>query len=121
MHWKMGAVVALAITISRVDWGVLEGVRTMRRQKRMKATGKSKTLNSKHLRRGKSQGFPVGHAVDLGVIRDGKLSTDPVDLRAVANSMLEAARRLNIKVKSGGVSWDWDWYHFELADPKDYL
>lgn len=47
--------------IKYVDFTVLEGARTMQRQKELKDTGKSKTMNSKHL----IQGDGYAHAVDI--------------------------------------------------------
>lgn len=62
VHPKLVAVVNLAITISPVDFAVLEGLRTIERQKSLVAAGASKTMRSRHL---------TGHAVDLGAIVDG--------------------------------------------------
>ena len=47
--------------IKYLDFSVLEGVRTSERQKVLYTTGKSQTLNSKHLRQ--SDGY--SHAVDV--------------------------------------------------------
>lgn len=49
-------IVKIAITITRVDFAVIEGVRTIARQKELVASGASQTMNSKHI---------TGHAVDL--------------------------------------------------------
>lgn len=45
-----------ALEISEVDFGITEGVRSRYRQKQLVATGKSQTMNSRHL---------TGHAVDV--------------------------------------------------------
>ncbi len=42
-------IVKRAIEISEVDFGVYEGVRTLERQKKLVASGASKTLNSMHI------------------------------------------------------------------------
>lgn len=47
--------------IKHVDFMVIEGVRTMQRQKELVDTGRSTTMNSKHL----IQGDGYGHAVDV--------------------------------------------------------
>ena len=47
--------------IKHVDFTVLEGLRSKERQEELVATGKSKTMNSKHLKQ--SDGY--GHAVDI--------------------------------------------------------
>ena len=49
-------VVNLALTFSEYDFVVIEGVRSLARQKELMKEGKSKTLNSRHL---------TGHAVDI--------------------------------------------------------
>ena len=49
-------VVKYAIGVTKVDFGVIEGVRTLEKQKELVAAGASKTMNSKHLK---------GLAVDL--------------------------------------------------------
>ncbi|MFW5399422.1 M15 family peptidase, partial [Yersinia sp. 1252 StPb PI] len=49
-------VVRRALELSTVDFGVIEGVRTVERQKELVATGKSQTMNSRHI---------SGNAVDL--------------------------------------------------------
>ena len=64
---RLVGVVAYAITISEVDFTVLEGLRTAERQRELVAAGKSQTMNSRHL---------VGEAVDLGAWVDGTVSWD---------------------------------------------
>jgi uncharacterized protein YcbK (DUF882 family) len=49
-------VIRRALEITPVDFIVIEGLRTQARQKEMVATGKSQTMNSRHL---------TGHAVDI--------------------------------------------------------
>ena len=47
----------MAITLSSIDFGVLQGMRTLSQQKELVASGASQTLKSKHLE---------AKAVDLG-------------------------------------------------------
>ena len=49
-------VVNFAIQVTRIDFGVTEGLRTVDRQRELVASGASQTMNSKHIK---------GHAVDL--------------------------------------------------------
>lgn len=49
-------VIRRALEITPVDFIVIEGLRTQERQKELVATGKSQTMNSRHL---------TGHAVDI--------------------------------------------------------
>ena len=49
LHKDLVAVVERAIEITEVDFTVLEGMRTLTRQKELVAKGASTTLNSRHL------------------------------------------------------------------------
>lgn len=49
-------VVKFAITVTRIDFGVTEGLRTVQRQRELVAAGASQTMNSKHI---------TGNAVDV--------------------------------------------------------
>ena len=57
VHPDLVRVVTRAIEITDVDFTVLEGVRSLSRQRQLVAQGASKTMRSRHL---------TGHAVDLG-------------------------------------------------------
>ena len=56
VHEDIVAVVELAISKSEYDFTILEGLRSVERQKELVDTGKSTTMNSRHLN---------GHAVDI--------------------------------------------------------
>jgi peptidoglycan LD-endopeptidase CwlK len=58
-------VVTRAIEISTVDFGVTEGLRTTETQRKYVETGKSQTMESKHL---------TGDAVDLVAYINGQVS-----------------------------------------------
>ncbi|WP_050875035.1 M15 family metallopeptidase, partial [Yersinia frederiksenii] len=53
-------VVRRALEISAVDFSVIEGLRTIERQKELVATGKSQTMNSRHISGNAVDLFPVG-------------------------------------------------------------
>lgn len=109
---ELQAVVMKAFETVPFDVTVLEGVRTVERQKELVAKGASKTMNSKHI---------TGDAVDLAPY--------PIDwndksrFNELARHMLNAASELGIKIRWGG-DWnmDGDWKdesfydgpHFEL-------
>lgn len=105
VHPDLVSVVERAIKLTEQDFMVIEGLRTVERQKKLLAEGKSKTMNSRHL---------TGHAVDL--------CPYPVDwndhskFKAIADAMKEAAEELNVPIEWGG-DWKggWDKPHFQLT------
>ena len=60
---RMVSVVKMAITLSKVDFGVVQGLRTLDMQKELVAKGASQTMKSKHL---------DGLAVDLMAYVSGR-------------------------------------------------
>ena len=106
VHNDLVKVVKRAIAISEVDFTVLEGLRTLDRQKTLVANGASTTLNSRHL---------TGHAVDLGAWVDGEVSWHWPHYHKIADAMKQAAEELDVKIEWGG---DWkkfpDGPHFQL-------
>lgn len=105
VHPRLVDVVKLAITISAVDFAVLEGVRTVERQKELLSAGASLTMRSRHL---------TGHAVDLGAIVGGQVRWDWPLYDKIAAAVKEAARQLGTPIEWGG---DWkmrDGPHFQL-------
>lgn len=109
VHPDLVAVVKRAIQITPIDFVVTEGLRTLERQRHLKAIGASKTLRSRHL---------TGHAVDVAAL-DGKTIRWDWPLYArIAGAMKRAARELGVPLTWGG---DWtsfkDGPHFEL--PRD--
>ncbi len=111
VHPDLVNVVNYAIEISTVDFTVLEGLRTIERQKAMFDAGSSQTMNSRHL---------DGHAVDLGAWVDGQVDWSWPLYSKIAAAMKTAAQELNIPIEWGG---DWktfkDGPHFQLPW-KDY-
>ena len=85
---------------------VTEGARTLERQQLLFKEGKSKTMNSRHLK---------GDAVDLAVTIDGTVSWDFEQYKELSKIILAAAKELNTPVVWGG-SWESfkDGPHFEL-------
>ena len=104
VHPDMVAVVKLAITITGVDFTVLEGIRNINRQRELYKAGKSTTMNSRHI---------TGHAVDLA---PWPISWEWEDFYPIAEAMKAAAEELEIDLVWGG---DWksfpDGPHFELS------
>ena len=113
VHDDLIRVLVLALQITDMDFGISEGRRTLARQKKLKAAGKSQILNSRHL---------TGHAVDIFAWHSetatefGKSSWTKHDLRKVWNAIQTAANLLKVEVKWGG-NWRkfMDAPHIELS------
>lgn len=103
VHSDLVKVVERAIEISEQDFSVIEGMRSIERQKQLLADGKSTTMNSRHL---------TGHAVDLAPY---PMSWDWKYFYPIADAMKQAAEELDVKIVWGG---DWksfpDGPHFQL-------
>ena len=103
VHPDLVAVVKRAIEITEQDFSVTEGIRHIERQRQLVATGKSTTLNSRHL---------TGHAVDLVPY---PVSWDWEHFYPIADAMKQAAEELDVDLEWGG---DWksfpDGPHFQL-------
>lgn len=108
VHPDLIAVVTKAISISTVDFTILEGLRSVSRQRELYKAGKSTTMNSRHI---------TGHAIDLA---PWPISWDWDEFYPIADAMKEAAEDLDISIDWGG---DWksfpDGPHFQLSR-KDY-
>lgn len=98
VHPDLQRVVERAISISESDFTVLEGLRTLERQKTLLAAGKSKTLHSRHI---------TGHAVDITPF---PISWDWKDYPPIEKAMKQAAKDLGIDLEWGG-----DWKSFPDA------
>lgn len=113
VHLDLVRVVERAIEISSHDFTVIEGVRTMERQRMLLAKGFTRTLRSRHL---------TGHAVDL-VPWAGELDWDDLlKFRQVGHAMRVAAFDLEIPLVWGartshGGHWRTlnDMPHFQLT------
>jgi len=88
-------VVKYAITITKVDFAVVEGLRTLERQKQLVARGASQTMNSKHLE---------GHAVDLMAFIDNRGSWELNLYDDIADAMKEGAIKVGVRMR-WGAAW----------------
>lgn len=109
VHPDLVAVVLRAAAIGSILFIVTEGRRTRARQEHLVATGKSRTMNSRHL---------TGHAVDLAVmLSDGTVSWEHAAYRFLAITVKAAARDLEIPLDWGGDCFGpsfFDGPHFQL-------
>ena len=106
LHPDLVKVVQRAIEISTVDFTVLEGLRSLERQKALVAAGASETMKSRHL---------DGHAVDLGAWVDDRLDWSWPLYSKIADAMKQAAKDVNVPIEWGG-NWTKfkDGPHFQL-------
>lgn len=110
VHPDLIRVVKTAIGRSSMDFTVLEGLRTQKRQAELFSAGASQTLNSRHL---------TGHAVDLAPFIDGTVRWDWPLYDRLGITLLGAASALNIPLEWGGHWRMRDGPHFQLPW-KDY-
>ena len=111
VHPSLVKVVEAALAKKEMDFIVTEGVRAVERQKMLYDSGKSKTMNSKHL----IQADGYSHACDLAVKVNGKVVWDWPSYRKLADLMKRTAKELNVNIECGA---DWktfpDGPHFQL-------
>ena len=91
---RLVSVVKRAIEITKQDFSVICGMRTIEEQKKLLAEGKTQTLNSNHLE---------GLAVDLAAYNGG-ISWKIEDYFAIYEAMREAAIELDVRIR-GGLYW----------------
>lgn len=106
VHPDLIIVLATAIQRTPIDFSVIEGLRTQKRQQELFDAGASRTLNSRHA---------TGHAVDLAPYVSGQVRWDwPLYLK-LAKVIKKAADDCHIPIEWGG---DWksfkDGPHFQL-------
>jgi peptidoglycan L-alanyl-D-glutamate endopeptidase CwlK len=95
-----------SIVNSPYDFIITCGLRTKEQQKVLVATGKSRTMKSKHL---------TGDAVDIAVLVNGEVTWDLKYYKEVATHVKKMAKTLGIRITWGG---DWSGFidgpHFQL-------
>ncbi|WLQ15633.1 M15 family metallopeptidase [Hahella aquimaris] len=106
LHPDLVKVIERAIQISPIDFTVLEGLRTIERQKELYKASKSKTMRSRHL---------TGHAVDLGVLINGAITWETRYYQILADAVKQAAEGLGIPIEWGGdFNGFFDGPHYQL-------
>jgi len=101
VHPDLIAVVKRAIEITEVDFGVTQGTRTLAQQEEYVRTGKSQTMNSKHLPQ--SDGY--SHAVDVVAYIGSDIGWELNLYDNIADAFAKAARELGVSVR-WGAAWN---------------
>ncbi len=84
-----------AIKLTKVDFGVTYGLRTIEEQERLVKEGRSQTMKSKHL---------TGNAVDLVAYFGSSISWELNVYDDICDAMAEAARNNYVAIK-WGAAW----------------
>lgn len=92
---ELKEIVSLAITYTKIDFGVIEGVRTVAQQKALVESGASQTMKSKHLE---------GRAVDLMAYVNGRGCWELNVYDDIADAMKRAAIEIDVAVR-WGAAW----------------
>ena len=99
---RMVRVVKTAITVSKIDFGVICGLRTVEEQRELVAKGASQTMKSKHI---------DGLAVDLMAYIGGRASWELNLYDDIADAFKEAS------IKEGvGIRWGASWHIPDLRE-----
>lgn len=106
VHGDLVKVVQTAIEVTQVDFTVLEGLRTVARQRKLVASGASQTMNSRHI---------TGHAVDLGAYVDGGVRWDWPLYYKIGEAMRIAAIEHNVPI-IWGAAWHEELNNFDNAE-----
>lgn len=114
VHPDLVKVINHAITITPLDFMVIEGARTKAKQIEYYKAGKSKTIKGgRHVP--ENNRVKLSHAVDLGAFVDGKLTWEWKYYETLAKAIKESAKAVGVPIEWGG---DWksfkDGVHFQL-------
>jgi len=93
---RLVAVVKSAIHKTKIDFGVICGMRTLEEQTKLVSAGASQTMKSKHLQ---------GYAVDLMAYIGSRGSWELNLYDDIADAMAEAAREIDVPIR-WGAAWN---------------
>ena len=114
VHPSLVAVVNRAIQLTTQDFTIIEGVRTLEKQREYFSKGASKTMKSKHL----IQADGYGHAIDVYPYYDGKVQVNAPfsKFKEVAQAFLKAAGELGVNL-----TWGADWNQNGRTDDERFI
>lgn len=95
---RLQAVVKQAITLTKTDFGVIQGLRTLDEQKELVAKGASQTMKSKHLE---------GKAFDIMAFVNSRASWELNLYDDLADAIKEAATIVGVPIR-WGAAWHID-------------
>lgn len=106
VHPDLVKVAYRALELCYSDFTVIEGVRTLEKQREYFANGASKTMKSYHLLH--EDGF--GHALDIYPYYDGSVQCEApyAKFKEISVAMKSAAKELGVTITWGG-----DWKSFQ--------
>lgn len=96
VHKELVLVARHAISISEIDFGITQGLRTLAEQEKYVAAGASKTMNSRHL---------TGHAVDVVAFIGRQARWDFELYYKIASAFRTAAQFHRIPIR-WGACWE---------------
>jgi len=99
VHPDLLKVMTRAMETTDLDFAVIEGLRTLERQKALVASGASTTMKSRHL---------DGHAVDIAPFVDGQIRWDWPLYYRLEKIVKAAAADVGVSIEWGG-----DWKTFK--------
>ena len=95
VHHDLVEVAHMALSMSPIDFVIIDGVRTIEEQRILVAKGKSKTMDSRHL---------TGHAIDVAAWMNGAISWDFGLYEKITDAFDMAAGRLKTHIICG-IDW----------------
>lgn len=106
VHPDLIVVVTYALVISKIDFAIIDGIRTVEEQRRLIEEGASWTMKSRHL---------TGHAIDVMAYVRGRGSWVRAYYPPIADAMMKASQRFHIPIFWGGNWESYDAGHFHLT------
>lgn len=107
MNDRIVLCVKYAITITKIDFAVIEGIRSVERQAELVAKGASQTMKSKHI---------DGFAVDLAAYIGNRLSWEHKLYADIAESMKAAAQLFQVPIR-----WGAAWHISDISKWEDTM